>query len=86
MKIEDIVQGIVVGVIFTCAGFTMTFKKKIFIDALLSSNKVFWEKMNLNVNEDRNNAIANIMIPLMGMVFLAAGIFSIFKVLASLFA
>jgi len=86
MKIEDIVQGIVVGIIFTCAGFTMTFKKKKFIDALLSSNKIFWEKMNLSVNEDKNKAITNIMIPLMGLVFLAVGIFSIFKVLTSLFA
>jgi hypothetical protein len=86
MKIEDIVQGIVVGVIFTCAGFAMTFRKKKFIDALLSSNKVFWEKMNYSINEDRNRSIANIMIPLMGLVFLAAGIFSVFKVIVSLSA
>lgn len=84
MKLEDIIGGIMVGGMLTCVGFIMMFKKNKVIDALLSSNKVFWGKMNYSFNGDRNRAIANIMIPLMGLVFMAGGIASLIKVIVAL--
>ena len=84
MKLEDIIGGIMAGGMLTCVGFIMVFKRNKVIDALLSSNKVFWEKLNYSFSEDRNKAIANIMIPLMGLVFMAGGIASIVKVIVTL--
>jgi hypothetical protein len=85
MKIEDVLGGITVGAALTCVGFIFLFRKEKVIEAFLASNKVFWGEMNYRPNEDRNRAIANIMIPFMGVVFLAGGIASIVKVVLSLF-
>lgn len=73
-----------VGGMLTCVGFIMIFKRNKVIDALFSSNKVFWGKMNYSVSDYRNRAIANIMIPLMGLIFMVGGIASIIKVIVAL--
>jgi ammonia channel protein AmtB len=81
MKTEDIYAGIILGIIFVCVGFSMAFKTKI-TSALLESNKAFWTKMiGYTPNEKFSTSLAHIMIPLMGVVFMAAGIASIIKVI-----
>lgn len=81
MKLVDVVGGVIVGIILMCTGFMFVFQRKRVIDALLSSNRVFWEKMNCHPSADRNRIVANIMIPFMGLVFMAGGIASIVKVM-----
>jgi len=81
MKTEDIFAGIIFGIVFICLGFNMTFKTKI-TNALLASNKAFWSSMvGYTPNEKFSTSVAKIMIPIMGIAFMAAGIASLVKVL-----
>lgn len=83
MNTEDIVIGIIFGLLFICFGFNLTFTRKI-TDFLLGSNKVLWTKMGFSPDERVSRTLTNIMIPIMGLVFMAAGVASSVKVIVYL--
>lgn len=80
MNTEDIVAGIIFGLLSICFGFNLTFRRKI-TDSLLASNKVFWTKMGFSPDERVSRTLTNIMIPVMGLVFMTAGVASSVKVI-----
>jgi len=85
MKTEDILGGLVVGAALTYVGIIFLFRREKVVEALLASNKVFWDKMNYSPDQNRGRAITNIMIPMMGVVFTVGGIVSIVQVIVFLF-
>lgn len=78
MKSEDIFGGFIpFAIISITMGFVMFFKKWKIVDALVSSYKTF----GFTVDEGRVIRIANIMVPIMGVIFMVAGIASLAKVI-----
>ena len=63
---KNFIADIFVGIGISIIGFNFFFRREKTIDALLSSNKVFWEEMGYTPNERRAAFLTQIMIPLMG--------------------
>ena len=89
---NNFISEIIIGVIFFSIGIYILLNRKKVITALLSSQKVFWGKMGFKhgffhkeklnkFNEKATKFSANIMIPIMGVVFLATGVLQICKVI-----
>ncbi|MHB8697684.1 MAG: hypothetical protein ACYC9J_06540 [Sulfuricaulis sp.] len=81
MKTDNIIADFVSGIIFSALGFSMVFGRKKFIDALISSNKIFWDKIGYAPDEKRAVLLTNVMIPIMGAIFLAVGVILIYRVI-----
>jgi len=81
MKTDNIFADIIFGIAFSTLGFGMIFGRKIFVDALISSGKVFWAKIGLAPDEKRAELLTNIMIPIMGAIFLVVGVVMIYRVI-----
>ncbi len=78
MNTENFVAGIVGGIIFSFLGCVLIFWRARVIDAMIASNQVFWEKIGYSPNNKRGRFLANVMIPFIGIVFLAAGVYQLY--------
>lgn len=78
---DNSIAEMIIGIIFFLVGLYILLNSRKVITALLSSNKVFWEKMGFYHFEKVSLFLTNIMIPFMGIVFFATGIFQICKIL-----
>jgi hypothetical protein len=79
VKTDNVIADIIFAIIFSSLGFSLIFRREKIIDALISSNKVFWEKIGFTPDERRSIFLTNIMIPIMGAIFLVVGIVLIYK-------
>jgi len=84
MKTDNLIADIVFGIIFSSLGFSFIFKREKIINALISSNKVFWENIGFSPNEKKGMFITNIMIPIMGAIFFVVGLVLIYRVIIHL--
>jgi hypothetical protein len=73
MKTENIIADVIFGITFSALGFSMIFGRKKIVDALISSNNVFWNTIGFASNEKRAVLLTNIMIPILGAIFLTIG-------------
>ena len=80
MQTDNIFADIVFGIMFLSVGLRLTFGRKKTIDALISSNQVFWSKIGFAPDEKRARAVTGIIIPIMGVVFLAVAALMIYRV------
>jgi len=81
METDNIIADIVFGIIFSCLGYSFIFKREKIVNALISSNRVLWENLGFTPNEKKGIFITNIMIPLMGVVFLIVGVALLYKLI-----
>jgi len=80
---SNIWSDLIIGIIFLfIGGYLLLFRKNV-IDALLLSNKVFWTKIGLCYGEKVTNYTTNIMIPLIGILFVCVGILLTYRAIAS---
>lgn len=81
MRIEDsgVYENIAFGVAFSYMGIMFIFKRKKIANAFVESGDVFWGKFGFPSSGRKKMLLANIMVPAIGVVFLAAGIMMIFK-------
>lgn len=79
MKTDNIIADIVFGIVFSCLGYSFIFKRGKIVNALISSNRVFWGNLGVTPNEKKGMFMTNIMIPIMGIVFLIAGVVLLYK-------
>jgi hypothetical protein len=80
---SNIWSDLIIGIIFLfIGGYLLLFRKNV-IDALLLSNKVFWTKIGLCYGEKVTNYMTNIMIPLIGILFVCVGILLTYRAIAS---
>ncbi len=80
MKTDNFIADIIFGIIFSSLGFSFIFWRGRVIDALISSNKVFWEKIGFAPDEKRAELLTNIIIPIIGAIFLAVGVILLYRV------
>ncbi len=80
MKTDNFIADIIFGVIFSSLGFSFIFWREKIIDALISSNKVFWDKIGFAPDEKKALLLTNIMIPNIGAIFLAVGVILLYRV------
>ncbi len=86
LKTDGSLGDLIPGVLLSGVGFYILFHRKRILDALLSSSKVFWDKMGILRNESTlGTSISSFMIPLIGFIFSVVGLVLIIKVTASLF-
>ncbi len=81
MKTDNIIADIVFVITFFVLGINLVFNRKKIIDALMASNKVFWEKIGISTDEKKGIFISNIMIPLIGVTFLIVSGILIYRVI-----
>lgn len=81
MKSGNFIADIIFGIIFSSLGISFIFGREKVVSALIASNKVFWEKIGFDADEKKALLLTNIMIPIIGTVFLAVGVVSIYKVI-----
>ena len=80
MQTDNIFADVIFGAIFLSLGLRLTLGRRKTIDALISSNQVFWNKMGFAPDEKRARAVTSIMIPIMGVIFLAVAALMIYRV------
>lgn len=81
MRTDNVFADIIFGIIFSSLGFSFIFWRGKVIDALISSNKVFWEKIGFAPDEKKAMLLTNIMIPVIGAIFLVVGVILIYRVI-----
>ena len=79
MKTVNPILDIIFGMVFLSIGFVFVYKRVRIADALMSSSRVFWEKLGFTINYKRGIFVTNIMIPIMGAIFFVCGIVSLLK-------
>lgn len=80
MKTVNLIANIICGIIFSSFGFILIFKREKIVKALILSNKVFWENIGFTPDEKKGMFITNIMIPIMGAIFLVVGLVLIYRI------
>ncbi len=85
LQSDNYITEIIFGIIFFSIGLYILLNRKKVITALISSNKVFWKNMGFNNsflhNEKVGTFLTNIMVPFMGAVFFASGVFQLCKII-----
>ena len=81
LETTNIYGDLIFGVLFCSLGGYILLRRKTVIDALLSSNKVFWDKIGFAYNEKASLFMTNIMIPTIAVLFLCVGILLIYRVI-----
>jgi len=81
MKTNNLLIDFVSGVVFFFLGYNLVFRRKLIVNALLESSKVFWGKIGITTNQKSGTVISNIMIPIMGVSFLIVSCLLIFRVI-----
>ncbi len=86
MKQFDFIGHGISMVIALTVGYILLFHRRKIIQALLASNKEFWNKLlDFNPNEGMQVFVANILIPLMGICFILAGLIMLYKIIVHVF-
>lgn len=85
IKTATPVVDLIFGLIFSTIGLFIILNRKKIIDGLILSNKIFWEKLNLSQPKEVVVFLTNVMIPIMGMIFLIIGVLLIYKFIYFLF-
>jgi hypothetical protein len=80
MKTDNIIADLAFGIIFLFLGFNILFRRKKIIDALMASNKVFWEQIGFTTDQSKGTFMSNIMIPFIGITFLIVSGILIYRV------
>ncbi len=75
----DPIADFIFGIVFSLIGLYSLVRRKKIIDALMASNKVFWDKLGFATKEKQGLFMANIMIPFMGAVFFFGGCIAIYR-------
>ena len=73
----------IMGILFlSIGGYLLKFRKNV-ISALLCSNKVFWVKIDFCYSEKVANYMTNIMIPVIGALFLCVGLLLTYRAITN---
>ncbi len=81
LKTNRFIADLVFGIILSVLGVSFLFYRKKIISALMASNKVFWERIGFAPDEAKGMFITNIMIPIIGIIFLLVGGVLIYRVI-----
>lgn len=74
MKTDNVIADIISGIVALFLGINFTWRREKIINALIASNKIFWEKMGFSPDQKKGVFLTSFIIPLMGVLFLLAGI------------
>ncbi len=81
LRSENLMADLLFGIVFSLMGVFFILRRKMIISALLSSSKIFWQKMHMQYNNEESAVLTNIMIPIIGGCFLIIGLLMLCKVI-----
>ena len=73
-------------IVFLILGFLFTLCRKRIVEALVLSNKVFWNRLGFSTNDKVVVFLSNIFIPVIGIVYSVVGVFLIYRVIYKIIA
>ncbi len=79
IKTTSPVIDLIFGLIFSLIGMIIIVNRKKIIGALILSTKVFWGKLNFFQPKEFGIFLTNLMVPIIGVVFLVIGLLLIYK-------
>ena len=85
METDNVFGIIIPRLIALTVGFIFIFQREKIVDALISSNKVFWEKVGVAHSGRIGVFITKVMIPFMGAIFVVMGIVLAYWIISHFF-
>lgn len=83
MKTNSPIIDLIFGVVLSFLGAFITINIKKLTTAMLASNKIFWEKLNIIQVKEANPFFTKMIVQLIGLIFIVTGVLLVYRFIHS---